>query len=164
MAQYWLHEPGQQTKGPFSLPQLEAMLASLSPRAHACPVGSTVWVPLRSLFGGSTKASLVSTPQTSSKLSGGFIPPAANPIPPVPQASPPVPTASTPDQNPQGDINHDPVSKENAGYLPWVLVGLLVLVMGLGGAIFLIAIPETSTIDNPAKPLVAEEKKGKKPQ
>jgi len=163
MAQYWLHEPGQQTKGPFSLPQLEAMLASVSPRAHACPVGSTVWVPLRSLFGGSTKASLVATPQTPSKSSGGFIPPAANPTPPVPQNPPPVPAASTPDQNPQGDINHDPVSKENAGYLPWVLVGLLVLVMGLGGAIFLIAIPETSSIDNPAKPLVAEDKKEKKP-
>jgi len=161
MAQYWLHEPGQQTKGPFSLPQLEAMLASVSPRAHACPVGSTVWVPLRSLFGGSTKASLVATPQTGTKPSGGFIPPAANPTPPVPQNLPPVPTSAIPDPKPHAN-NNEPTSKQEMGYIPWIVVGLLVLVMGLGGAIFLIAIPGTLPIDTSAKPPIAEEKKKKR--
>lgn len=163
MAQYWLHEPGQQTKGPFSLPQLEAMLATVSHRAHACPVGSTVWVPLRSLFGGPSKASLVTNPQTTIKSSGGFIPPTANPALPVLQNQLSVPIPAEIGQNPQGAMNQDPTSKDDVGYLPWILFGLLALVMGVGGIIFLATVPGTVPIDTPAKPPVAEVKKEKKP-
>lgn len=49
MQQYWLSEPGQQTKGPLSLSHLEELAKNdrVSPRAKVCLIGNTDWTDLK---------------------------------------------------------------------------------------------------------------------
>lgn len=65
MQQYWLSEPGQQTKGPLSLSHLEELAKNdrVSPRAKVCLIGNTDWTDLKKIVSNAPKAGLVQ-PQT----------------------------------------------------------------------------------------------------
>ncbi len=79
MQQYWLNEPGKETKGPFSLIELEGFAKnnSLSPRAKVCLVGKTDWIDLKKIVGVNTKPVLMNPPPipSSPTASESLLPP-----------------------------------------------------------------------------------------
>ena len=153
MQLYWLNEPGQQTKGPFSLAHLEEMAKnnSVSARAKVCLVGNTDWIDLKQI----TKAGLIQPPilpQTSGGPSSYIPPPALpqtsairNPITP-----PQIPTLTNPNTVPR------PVP---VIAIFGLMFGLLLLLLS-GSMIFLFGVKNESPSPDEKKEPLAKIVKG----
>lgn len=108
MQQYWLSEPGQQTKGPFSLSHLEELAKnnSVSPRAKVCLVGNSDWIDLKRVTNTVSKPGLIQPHlgQGSGTHASYIAPPALPQSPstnktPTPIAPPQIPTSTLTNTN-----------------------------------------------------------------
>lgn len=167
MQQYWLSEPGQQTKGPFSLSHLEELAKNdrVSPRAKVCLIGNTDWTDLKKIVSNAPKAGLVQ-PQTGqgSGTHAAYIAPPALPQ----SASTNKITASiTPPQIP----DHTNGSNTNTQTRTVPIIAVFGLLLGLflllfsGFMIFLFGIKSEPSLPNEKKDVpvnVAKGEEGKK--
>ena len=157
MQQYWLSEPGQQTKGPFSLSQLEEMAKknNLSTRVKVCLVGNSDWVDFSKITKVGTKAGLIQPPTLPQVPKGqaSYIPP-----PELPQSAAinkPTPTL----QPPILTNTNSPPRKAPIIAIFGLMFGLFLLLLS-GSMIFLFGIKSEKPIPIDKKEILAKVVKG----
>jgi len=161
MQQYWLSEPGQQTKGPFSLSHLEELAKnnSVSPRAKVCLVGNSDWVDLKRITNTASKPGLIQPPSgQGSGTNASYIAPPA-----LPQSASTnkIPTSITPPQIPTSTL-----TKTNAPSRTVPIIAVFGLMFGLfllmlsGSMIFLFGLKNETPSPNEKKEVLAKVVKG----
>lgn len=161
MQQYWLSEPGQQTKGPFSLSHLEEMVKNntISTRAKVCLVGNSDWIDLKKVTKSETKPGLMQPPALPQPqgIKASYIPPPA-----LPQ--------SATINNPVSPLQTPTLAKTNTPSRTVPIIAIFGLIFGLfllllsGTMIFLFGIKSETELPTekkvgPAKLVKAEEVK-----
>ncbi len=159
MQQYWLSEPGQQTKGPFSLSHLEELAKnnSVSPRAKVCLVGNSDWVDLKRITNTASKPGLIQpkTPQGSGGH-GSYIAPPALPQTTVPNNAPAI---FSPPQIPTLTNTNAPSRTVPIIAIFGLMFGLFLLLLS-GSMIFLFGLKNEIPSPDEKKEILAKVVKG----
>ncbi|MEI6685895.1 MAG: GYF domain-containing protein, partial [Planctomycetota bacterium] len=161
MQQYWLSEPGQQTKGPFSLSHLEELAKnnSVSPRAKVCLVGNSDWVDLKRITNTASKPGLIQpkTPQVSGGKGSYIAPPAL----PQTTGANNAPAISSPPQIPNQTLTNPNISSRTVPIIAifGLMFGLFLLLLS-GSMIFLFGLKNETPSPNEKKESLAKVVKG----
>ena len=161
MQQYWLSEPGQQTKGPFSLSHLEELAKnnSVSPRAKVCLVGNSDWVDLKRITNTASKPGLIQPP--SGKGSGTNASYIAPPALPQSASTNKIPTSITPPQIPTSTLTRTNAPSRTVPIIAvfGLMFGLFLLMLS-GSMIFLFGLKNETPSPNEKKEVLAKVVKG----
>jgi len=159
MQQYWLSEPGQQTKGPFSLSHLEELAKnnSVSPRAKVCLVGNSDWIDLKRITNPAPKPGLIQPPpgQGSGTHAAYIAPPA---LPPSASTNK-IPPSITPPQIPTLTNTNTQARTVPIIAIFGLMLGLFLLLLS-GSMIFLFGIKSEPSLPNEKKEVPVNVAKG----